>query len=189
RLNHLGLVLSPTSKIRLLDECKEMNDFSLLENIKRNPLVKITGDNLDVYVRSCLQGLGKQHMDMHLFASNLLSSRIVTTDMDNTMPTNIDLDPTSFLLQGYNADILRMSYKLLLSKIVSPRCVSFKWMESVTPTHMPHPYQAEMSEKSLVFQLPIQMRNEAKYEDCIEIMNNYEEIITKLFKDAHGNNL
>ncbi|KAK3093760.1 hypothetical protein FSP39_019826 [Pinctada imbricata] len=52
---------------------------------------------------------------------------------------------------------------------------------------MPHPHRKEMADKLFIFQLPLQFKNESKYEDCISIMNSYESTLTKLFQDAHGN--
>jgi hypothetical protein len=36
------------------------------------------------------------------------------------------------------------------------------------------------------FPLPIQFKNEAKHEDCLSIMDKYEEQLVNLFKDAFG---
>ena len=43
-----------------------------------------------------------------------------------------------------------------------------------------------MSQQSEVFQLPIQMKNEAKHEDCVDILDGYEDILTGIFDKAFG---
>lgn len=45
RLNHLGLVLSSERRLRLQDSAQEKNLKLLTENLKTQPLVKITGIN------------------------------------------------------------------------------------------------------------------------------------------------
>jgi len=63
----------------------------------------------------------------------------------------------------------------------------FSWMRPVVTAHIYHPYQKQMSQKSEVFQLPIQMKNESKHEDCVDILDGYEELLTGLFNQAFGN--
>ena len=65
-------------------------------------------------------------------------------------------------------------------------CEPFSWMRSVVPSHIYHPYQTQMSQRSEVFQLPIQMENEAKHEDCVDILDGYEDILTGIYNQAFG---
>ena len=62
----------------------------------------------------------------------------------------------------------------------------FKWMTTVTPSHIHHCHSAEMTQKSQVFQLPIEHKNESKYEEVLDIMDGYERFLQKIFQDAHG---
>ena len=43
-----------------------------------------------------------------------------------------------------------------------------------------------MSKPSKVFPLPIMLKNEAKYEECIDILDGYEDQLINLFTKAHG---
>ena len=63
----------------------------------------------------------------------------------------------------------------------------FSWMRPVVTAHIHHPYQKQMSQRSEVFQLPIQMKNESKHEDCVDILDGYEELLIGLFNQAFGN--
>ena len=63
---------------------------------------------------------------------------------------------------------------------------SFAWMRPVVANHIHHPFQVQMSQQSHVFQLPIQMKNEAKHEDCVDILDGYEDILQVLFTKAFG---
>ncbi|KAL4236167.1 hypothetical protein ACF0H5_004553 [Mactra antiquata] len=147
RLNHLGLTLSTTSKLRLLDEAGNRMETSVASIVLKNPIVKITGDNLDIYVRTGHKSLERTNQDMHLFASNIIFSRVGRILMEFT---------------------------------------PFKWMSSVVPSHIYHPYQKQMSEQTQIFQLPIQMKNEAKHEDCVDILDGYEDVLTEIFNQAFG---
>ena len=60
-------------------------------------------------------------------------------------------------------------------------------MASITPKHISFEQQNKMSLKSKVFALETMLANEAKYEDCLTIMDNYERVLQELFIKAHGN--
>ena len=63
---------------------------------------------------------------------------------------------------------------------------AFQWLKKILPNHIAHQYEEEMAKKSKVFGLPIQFKNEAKYEDCVDIMDNYIEQLTSLHTEAFG---
>ncbi|KAL4220270.1 hypothetical protein ACF0H5_020677 [Mactra antiquata] len=117
RLNHLGLTLSTTSKLRLLDEAGNRMETSVASIVLKNPIVKITGDNLDIYVRTGHKSLERTNQDMHLFASNIIFSRIVRPGMYSMVKPHCDLQrltPEMFFLSVQDRDCLRRSYSVLL---------------------------------------------------------------------------
>ncbi|KAJ8299422.1 hypothetical protein KUTeg_023482 [Tegillarca granosa] len=63
----------------------------------------------------------------------------------------------------------------------------FAWMKTVIPTHIHHSYSASMSQRNEVFNLPIIHKNEAKYEDCLDIMDTMENCLQQVYREAHGN--
>ncbi|CAG2199887.1 unnamed protein product [Mytilus edulis] len=99
RFNKLGITLSTISKIRLLDEAANNAEKAIVKELQTNPLVKITGDNLDIYVSANHQSTEKLNKDLHLFASNIIFSRLAGPDLDNRNPQLIlqNLHPERFL--------------------------------------------------------------------------------------------
>ena len=43
-----------------------------------------------------------------------------------------------------------------------------------------------MSQKSHVYQLPLLMKNEAKHEDCVDILDEYENTLGEIFEQSFG---
>ena len=43
------------------------------------------------------------------------------------------------------------------------------------PQHISHKYQQEMAKKSTIIPLPMQMKDEKKYEDVVDILDSYEQ--------------
>ncbi|XP_052224940.1 uncharacterized protein LOC127840570 [Dreissena polymorpha] len=74
--NRMGLTMSTSSKLRLLDEAGEMLEDNIARSLRKNPLIKITGDNLDIYVRTGHHSLDRHNKDLHTFASNIIFSRV-----------------------------------------------------------------------------------------------------------------
>ncbi|XP_076080521.1 uncharacterized protein LOC143051506 [Mytilus galloprovincialis] len=185
RLNRVGVTLSPTSKQRLIKEAGEISHKALCDYLKEKPLLKITGDNLDIYIKSRCVSIDKGNTDLHLFASNALTSRLSSVDMDNRTPLVPEVNRDVLKLTEAEIDNMKYSYSILIARILST-LDQFKWMSTVVPVHINHGYSAGMSQKSQVFQLPIQHKNEAKYEDILDIMDSYEKLLQKTFQESHG---
>ena len=54
-------------------------------------------------------------------------------------------------------------------------------MKSIVPEHIPNDYEKDMATKSEVYILPVSLNNEAAYQDCIHIMDEYEQYINKWY--------
>lgn len=54
-----------------------------------NPLAKITGDNLDVYIKRDVITATTRNKDLHLFASNIILPRIANTTFSNEEPIKL----------------------------------------------------------------------------------------------------
>ena len=76
------------------------------------------------------------------------------------------------------------SAKILVGRIILEFFLKFKWLKSVIPTHIPHIYGKEMVQKSTIMSLPLLNSNEAKYQDCVNILRSYEKWIAEIYVKA-----
>lgn len=131
----------------------------------------------------------KRNKDLHMFTSNVIFSRVATTDMNNEQPkVNVtSLTADDVLLSGNmpQREKLIDAYSTLLGRILC-QIPFFSVHSKLVPNHIPHEFTKKMCKKSLVFPLPIQFKNETKHEDCLSIMDNYEEELKSLFTSAFG---
>ncbi|XP_053386739.1 uncharacterized protein LOC128550851 isoform X2 [Mercenaria mercenaria] len=188
RFNHLGVMLCTTSKIRLLEEAGESMEKNIARELVNNPLVKITGDNLDIYIKTGHRSLDRSNKDLHLFASNIIFSRIAKPGIYSTSVRHTPLErirPEMFFPTGHHRQTLVNSYCVILGRILVT-LKEFSWLGPVLPAHIYHPFQVHMSQKSSVYQLPIIMKNEAKHEDCVDILDTYETILSDIYVKAFG---
>lgn len=109
----------------------------------------------------------------------------------NNNPPKTDLrqiSSESMLLSNNELQKQKMehAYSVLIGRILC-KFSGFERFEKAIPEHIPHEFMAKMSSKSTVLPLPIQFKNEAKHEDCLGIMDCYEDQLTKIYTGAFGN--
>lgn len=78
--------------------------------------------------------------------------------------------------------------KFLLGRKLVYHMSEFEWMVKVIPDHISHDLQQEMSTASQIFMLPVLLKNEACYSDCLHILDSYVEDINRIYtKACRGN--
>lgn len=94
RFNELGIYLSQTGKIRILDDIGGHLADILAKSVKSGQSLRGTCDNWDISVMSSHIRKGISNKSMHLFASNIIVNRLCFSHLDNTSTkcpiTNID---------------------------------------------------------------------------------------------------
>lgn len=58
------------------------------------------------------------------------------------------------------------------------------FMKSVIPPHIPHRFQKGMAQKSIIVPLPLQLKDEKKYDDVVDILSFYEDSIEEIYTKA-----
>ncbi|XP_052098862.1 uncharacterized protein LOC127733557 [Mytilus californianus] len=80
----MSLSLSCSGKLRILDKAVIALHNMLVEAIRTYPLMKITGDNLDMYIRTNHQRTDNSNQDIHWFASNAFFTRLNYQNLPET---------------------------------------------------------------------------------------------------------
>ena len=173
--NKLGLCLSPTSKTRLLDECGTLVTKQIQSKLQTCSLCNLVGDNCDIRITPNHQAIDHQVRDCHYFGVLLFFSRMAEQimAMQTLRPAIVPeaIPPEQFLLNDQDRLLLFQSYKVLLGRLMARNIPAFAWLDSVLPKHIPHEHTAVMSQKSSILPLELILKNEAKYEDCVSILD------------------
>ena len=182
----MGFSLSHQSKSNLLDIVGNHFSDSLVEAVQDGKNLQGTGDNWDMKVHVHDMQSSHQNQDLHYFASNLIVERVPCQNLSSTAPRrDIKKLPNSVFLLNHEEEIkLREDFKVLVGRVLVAgiQCLSF--LKSVIPDHTSHKYQKEMSEKSIIVPLPMQLKDEKKNSDVVDILDYYENELEEIYSKA-----
>ena len=127
-----------------------------------------------------------QNTDLHYFASNLIVERVPCDNLSTTSPQKdiISLPNSTFLLSSAEATKLREDFKVLVARVLVTNIPQLSFLKSIVPQHISHKYQQEMAKKSTIIPLPMQMKDEKKYEDVVDILDSYEQELEDIYVRA-----
>lgn len=78
--------------------------------MKANPYVKITGDNLDIYIRSQSQSSERGNNDLQMFTRNIIFARIPSYHILSNIRPQVRLEcllPNVFFMTEADRELLR----------------------------------------------------------------------------------
>ncbi|CAC5392780.1 unnamed protein product [Mytilus coruscus] len=112
--------------------------------------------------------------------------RVKVSHLSNSTPIgNTETVALKEMIPSLEEDALyKNALKVILSRVIVNYCESFNWMKPIIPKHIQHPLQEVMSQKSSIHWLPIMLKNEAKYADCVQIMASYEDHLSTWYRKA-----
>ena len=185
-LNQVHITMSDSSKSRIRDEFGDMYDHKIIKSIKEGKDGKINGDNVDIRVQTSEQRLNSKDRDFHFFTSNYVVDRDSFKDLDQFSslgdPTKISI--SQFLLNDREYNILLDSYSQVIGRDFSTCFKSFGWLHPVVKDAIKHDLDDIMCKKSEIYPIGLVLKNEAKYDDCFDIMQDYQDKLSGWYKRA-----
>ncbi|XP_052216225.1 uncharacterized protein LOC127868952 [Dreissena polymorpha] len=182
KLNTVHLTLTEHSKRNLINLYGEEAEERILKAVSAGNDGKLNGDNLDIRVQTNDVRLSSKDKDYHFFASDFTIDRVNLTGLSKVTPSkeNINLSVKDFVPSQEEYTYFTDSLKLLIARDLL-KLNGFKWMKGVVPLHIPHDFEEDMAKKSKIFVLPVSLNNESSYQDCIHIMDEYEQYINRWY--------
>ncbi|KAH3889248.1 hypothetical protein DPMN_013300 [Dreissena polymorpha] len=175
----------------MLDQFSEQCEKRIVSEVRTGVDGKLNGDNLDIYVKTNDIRMKNKNRDYHFFASDWTPYRItdedfVTNEWLKTYVESQRCEEKAITPEMLNPDLItfQSSVKTLVSRELLKIFPEFKWMKLVVPDHIPHHLEEIMSRQTKSFTLPILLKNEAKYEDCVCIMDSYNQQMSDWYRKA-----
>ncbi len=178
--------MSHQSKLNLLDMIGNHYADGLIEEVKSGKKLQGTGDNWDMLIRAHDMRSSHQNVDLHYFASNLIVERVPCENLSTTAPKRDvrSLPNSAFLLSNEESVKFRENLKVLVGRVLVANIPSMSFMKSIIPQHIPHEYQQEMASKSTIVPLSMQLKDEKKYDDVVDILDFYEQELEDIYNKA-----
>ena len=186
RFQKMGLCLSYSTRNNILEHIGGHFQDSVIEAVKKRQKTRTVGDswNLRILKRDMRQDA--QNVNYNWFQFAIMINRI---NLDHLPATghvgNIQRpDLTVFLPNDNETAMLRENYKVLAARVIIEFLGKFKFLDSVIPIHIPHPYQGQMAEKSVVIPMPMLQKDEKSYNDMVDILDQGEKWIREIYHKA-----
>ena len=158
----------------------------VIRDIKNGHTFRGTGDNWDSKTRVHNMRSDKQNIDLHLFSSNLIRNRLWFNHLPNDKPIgNINnLKRSTFSLNVNEWKAYISSSIVLIGRVFIEFFLEFSVFKDCFPAHITHQFTKEMSEKSKIVSMPTIDANETNYNDCVNILRQYESWIAEIYFQA-----
>ena len=162
------------------------NTDQLVKEAKKSKRFQGTGDNWDYKIHVHEMRMSKQNRYLNYFASNVIVERVPCEGLSQEAPQcSIKKVPNSvFLLNNTESQKLQEDFKVLVGRILVKNINSLSFLKSIIPVHTASKYPTEMAQKSTIVPLPIQFKEEKKYDDVVDILCSYENTLEDIYSKA-----
>jgi L1 cell adhesion molecule like protein len=146
---------------------------------------KFVGDNFDKDVKPRDMRFNRQTQSLHYFNVYAVRDRIDTSNFSEKHESPPTLQLYDFLPSNEDYSSLKENFKVLVSRILCQNMKFFKnnFSKSIQ-WHIEHQYSSEMKRKSQIVPLGVIFKNEAKYEEMIEIMDCLHKYVPSLVSES-----
>ena len=79
---------------------------------------------------------------------------------------------------------MRERYKIFIGRILCDSFPAFNFVRDVLPAHTACQYSAEMRTQSVVVPLPVLMKDEKKYSDLVDVLDQLETWVHEMYAKA-----
>ena len=155
-----------------------------VELVKQGKKFVLVLDNIDWDVKVHDIRSNKQNKSVHAVATSIVFDRVTFSHLpDNGQQKNLatcDLNELTSVGQGET----RERYKFFVGKILCEQFPAFDFLKDIVAEHSPCQYQEEMKEKSVVVPLPVLMKDEKKYADVVDVLDQLEDWVREIYVKA-----
>ena len=147
------------------------------ELVKEGKKFVLVLDNIDWEVKVHDMRSGNQNKSVHTVATSIVFDRVATDDLPDNGPKKClsDCNMKELLkISEQEQRCTRERYNIFLGRILVELFPVFQFLSDVVPVRTPCRYQAEMSFESTVVPLPVLMKDEKKYAEVVDVLDQLE---------------
>ncbi len=177
-------------KYKLLDEIGNHFMDKVVKEVKAEKKFTILLDNIDWTVKVHDMRSDNQNSSVHAIATTFVFNRVSSDHLPDEQPQQslVKCDVVKEVcLTDDEQNIVRQHYICLVAQIILELFPAFKFLKDVAPA-VTSKYRTEMSQKSLVVPLPVLLKDEKKYADIVDVLDQLETWVHDAYscKPANG---
>lgn len=174
-------------KYNLLDEIGNHFMDLAVKEVKEGKSFVFVLDNIDWMEKVHDMRSDAQNVDVHAVATSLVFDRVSSSQQPNNGSQKYLKDCDMNELVALNDEEIcniRERYKFLVGRILCEHFSAFKFLQDLLPAQLPHDHLEEMNIKSTVVPSPVLMKDEKKYADVVDVLDQLEAWIHEIYYKA-----
>jgi hypothetical protein len=190
RLQPVGVCLSYQKSIDVLDALGKVTaNCKLVNTINDKKLIRFVGDNVNYTVKITNQHQsdeGKTKVMHHAFASAILINDFNFTGLSIIKPQQDFRQMTvqDLLLNKADYTSMQQSNIIMIAHVAAKFFPSLDFVLDVIPSELPAKHRNQLTKKTQVIPLETLQKNEMYYDDVVDILDNYEKVLSSAFQEA-----
>ena len=182
RLNSYGFCLSSKRKYSL-DEIGEHFMDHAVELVKKGHKFVFVLDNIDWTVQAHDMRADNQNRSVHAVATSLVFDRVpqVSVVESNFKQSLATTDIVKLVTEN---DKKYTRYRVILGRLICEFLPAFHHFKNLVPNNTICDYEEEMKLKSVVILFPVMMKDEKKYAELVDVLDQLEQWNQELFSKA-----
>ena len=144
-------------------------------------------DNIDWMEKVHDMRADAQNVSVHAVSTSLVFDRVPSKHLpDNGPQKNLANCNISKLVSLTKEEVnnIKERYKLLIAKILCQNFPAFKFLHDLIPEHLPNEYLKQMKTKSTVIPFPVLLKDEKKYADVVDVLDQLETWTHQIYSNA-----
>ena len=186
-MNKYGFCLEPNAKYPLLDEIGGHFMDHAVQLVKSGMQFVYVLDNIDWEEKAHDVRTDSQNKSVHAVASSIVFCRVPKGDLPDDGPQR-DLKTCNVRevvkLSESETNSIRRRYRILLARILFEHFPELCIFQPYISAHTECLFSAKTSMKSEVITLPVLMKDEKKYSECVDVLDELEKWTQNIYSDA-----
>ena len=186
-LNKYGICLEPTKKYKILDDIGQHFLDQIAELVKSGHTFVYVLDNIDWEEKVHDTRTDAQNQSVHAVATSIVVNRVSSAALPDSGPQQ-DLKSCNvhkvISLSEKELKEVRSRYKVIIAQILFKYFTAFQMFDQYTPQDTECCYADEMAVKSDVITMPVLMKDEKKYAEVVDILDELEKWTKEIYTAA-----
>ena len=143
---------------------------------------RLVGDNINWTVGVHDQRQNNRGHMQHAFGSAEIVQNLKFDHLSNVYPQRnyFEIPVHSFIPSDDDLQHIRREDVILMSRVAFKHIPFFQQFKDIVPLYISTPVSQSQKEKSKVIPLPVMYKNEQYYQDVVEILAFYEELVVDI---------